>query len=228
MKVSDSRTSDKSTARAFETLKARFIDTRVSGSDETGVTVVDPSGKGTFFPDSGTPTLEFDETNFSANNEFLNEAESLAPLEALYPHWSENETDIGLAVHLLSKALADLQALAETSCASPAEVLNYLVLAEANLFAAADRSKSNKPLEIGVRFCAWAVRNQEATSGELPSIQGICSAIREFQEHPFLAISRVIDITGDLEKLGWSGDSDVSAAFDLGLSIEGEPIGLFD
>ena len=199
-------------------VQPQYIETSVYGRDETGLTVIADNGKGTFFPDSGTivPKTPIGKVRVRSPSSVTNEMP--IPLDALYPQWQEGRADAGIAIRLVSQALRDLQKAVESACGSSAEMLNYFVLAETQLFQATEKSRFNKAFEIVVSFCAWGIRGAELSTQEPPSIQGMCAALREIQDRPFLNIERATTIILDLERQGWSGESPISRAFQDGLS----------
>lgn len=119
---------------------------------------------------------------------------------------------------MISKAADDLQKAIESPCNGELEILNYLVLAETQLFQALNKPSFNKALETVVSFSAWGLRNIDLSANTPPSLQGMCSVLREIQEHPFLTMDRATKLTLDLEDQGWSDESEISHAFEAGLS----------
>jgi len=78
----------------------------------------------------------------------------------------------------------------------------------------------NKAFEISLTFCAWSLRNAENDPANIPSLQGMCVALRELEGKPFVGIDRATQIVIELEEQGWSGDSPVSMAFENALNTE--------
>lgn len=208
-------------------VKPQYVETKVHGRDETGLTVIDDSGEGTFFPDddleTNVPKVHFGKVRVRSSSSHT--AEMSTPLDALYPQWQEGRADAGIAIRLVSQALKDLQKAIESACSSSAEVLNYFVLAETQLFQALEKSRFNKAFEIVVSFCAWSIRGAELSTRESPPVQGMCAALRELQDRPFLNVERATTLVLDLERQGWSGESPVSRAFQSGLSTDDAPEG---
>lgn len=198
-------------------LNPRYFDTRVYGRNETGITVLDEGGRGTFFPDEETTLPEPGFGNSSKQKTGADYQEKSPALEALYPQWTEGQGEIGIAVRLVSNALSDLERLLEP-CTNETESLNYFVLAETQLFQALSKARFNKAFEIVVSFCAWGVRNMELGLPEAIPLQRLCSALRELSEQPFLSINRAASLIAILEKQGWRGESPVSRSFEEGLS----------
>lgn len=190
-----------------------YIETEVYGRKETGITVVDDAGYGTFFPDqTALPDVEKYQRRASFENQ-----DSSPTLDALYPQWAEERGEAAVAVRLVSKALNDLERLLE-SCTSDIEALNYAVLAETQLFQALPKARFNRAFEIVVSFGAWGIRNSEfGLLEEELKIRTLCNVLRELSEKPFLSIGRASELIAALEQCGWSGESPVSQAFDEGL-----------
>ena len=193
-----------------------YVETTVHGRDETGLTIVGRSGKGEFFPDqTAVPPLyrskqvQQGDPNFTSRNITTN---------SLYPHWESGTADAGIAIHLVSQALEDLNSAAESPQRNETDIMNYIVLAETQLFQALEKARFNKAFEIVVRFCAWAVRNAQFGMSESPPIQGVCAALRELQEQPFLSIDRATTLISELQKQGWADTSTITNAFQQGLS----------
>jgi hypothetical protein len=194
-----------------------YIETEVHGSRETGVTIVNESGRGTFFPDDETK-ISSQTTKSKVFISFpYNKNEKAITLDALYPQWKETETETVKAISLVKKSFTELQNVVENPCISPAEVLNVLLIAETLLFQALENSKFNKAFELVVSFCAWALKNIELKENS-PSFQGMCVALREIQEKPFIKLDRATRIIIELEKHGWSDESELSIAFNSGLN----------
>lgn len=213
----DSSTSN-STSIAETKATATYYVTTVHGRKETGLTVVDRTGQGTFFPDDETALPERGYVNASQSKirDDHQEKESLS-LEALYPQWEDGQAEIGIAVRKVSNAFNDLEKLLEP-CTTDTESLNYIILAETQLFQALPKARFNRAFEIVVSFCAWSVRNIEFSLPHGLPLQALCSALRELSENPFLSIDRSAILITNLEKLGWSGESPVSRSFEEGLA----------
>lgn len=193
------------------------IATKVLGSDETGITVVDEEGQGLFIPDTmGTQLPNYSGEAQGILISSINNVTDVS-IRDLYPHWEESKTDTGVAIRLLSKATDDLQQAIESHCNSGIEILNYLVFAETQLFQALGKSGFSKPLETVVSFCAWGLRNIDLSSSAPPSLSGLTSALKEIQENPFIDMNRATRLIMDLEDQGWSDESPISHAFEAGM-----------
>ncbi|HUX90720.1 MAG TPA: hypothetical protein VMV48_08530 [Gallionellaceae bacterium] len=195
------------------------VDTRVLGSNETGITCIDEEGRGLFIPDVTEipiPPKSKDVIDLPGSKSVGNK--SSVSISELYPHWQENKVDTSIVIRLISKASDDLQIAVESSCSSELEIINYLVLAETQLFQALNRARFNKALETVISFCAWGLRNVDLSAKNSPSLQGMNSVLRELQDHPFITMDRATKLIMDLEEQGWSDESEISHAFDVGLS----------
>lgn len=213
----DSSTSS-STSVAESKAAGTYYETIVHGRKETGLTVIDRTGHGTFFPDDETALPERGYGNASQRKiRADHQEEQSLSLEALYPQWVEGQAETGVAVRIVSNALNDLERLLEP-CTTETESLNYLVLAETQLFQALPKARFNRAFEIVVSFCAWSVRNIEFGLPQALPLQALCSALRELSEKPFLSIDRSAILLTNLEKQGWSGESPVSRSFEEGLA----------
>lgn len=203
-------------------LQPLYIPTTVSGRDETGVTILGEDGTGTFFPDSGTlsnvvplktgRSLSESQTNAAALSSYR------ISVESLYPQWEESSEGPGEAIRLLRDATNELQSACDSLCSSELEILNSLVIADGLLFQAIKYSSFNKSFEIALNFCAWAIRNAQGADRERPPLQGMCAALHELQDKPFIDANRVTDLVINLEDQGWDGSSPVSVAFEMALA----------
>jgi hypothetical protein len=193
-----------------------YIETIDAADETTGLTIVDQSGRGVFIRDEGTKVPPRIGTAASPPH---HAEQRITSIKALYPHWEDTQADAGIATRLVSLALRDLEAAADLSSDSGPEFFNHLVLAEGSLFQAVDKSRFNKAFEIVVHFCAWGLRNGALENPRTLSIQGMCSALREVQDSPFLLIDRAATIVTGLEKQGWNGESTVSRLFKQALAV---------
>lgn len=192
----------------------KVFDTRVAGRDETGLTVIEPTGKAVFIPESPTSATEGAPPVAPSDLRLATDV----PITALYPHWQEGQADAGVALRGISQAIADLDRAIDLSGDNNPQFLNLLVLAEAQLFKALPKTRFNKALELVVRFSAWALRNAELSDPQTLSLEAMCAVLRELEEQPFLDIRRATNLLTQLEKRGWSGVSPISKLLEEGLS----------
>lgn len=193
-----------------------WIKTRKANSDETGYTVVDDKGEGLFITQPSGGNVD----GPSAVPAARNQSEARVSVSDLYPHWQDSESEAGMTLLMLKRAVDDLQAAIETGAKSRIELLNAMALVEGTLFRALEYSKFSEPLESVVSFCAWALRNSGLSDPHSSSLQGMSAVLRELQEQPFLNINRATELIVRLESQGWSGESPISFAFQEGLAME--------
>lgn len=192
-----------------------FVRTRVAGTGEAGTTLIENARSAVFFPTDTTRVAvrgdSLAEDRISDNN--------AVGVSDLYPHWEEGRTDAGIAVRFVSLAVKDLQQAIEMSDDMSPEFLNHMVLAETSLFQTLSKAHFNKAFASVIDFCAWGIRNAAFESPNKPSLEGLCSALRELQEQPFVDMNRATDIVLELENQGWSGESPISQAFREGMPL---------
>lgn len=223
--MTDTNVSDlpATTAAKPEASTTVMYETKVHGRDETGLTILGKNGRADFYPDEPQrPRVE----EFAPPHSNLAPSGETSDIFSLYPHWGDASVIAGKSIRSVRSALDVLLEHSGSQCASDMESVNALLLVEAHLFEAAEAAFDNRPLELLLHFCAWAVVNAQQTPTERSAWNGLAANLKECCEHPFMATERAYAMIQRLSQMGWNGESEASMAFAAALELSddaGEP-----